>query len=60
MGVVGPFLMFAGRNFGAGLLNAAGCAVATIVIPVIAPRIAGFLKGLNRPCEEEMADPDLC
>ena len=54
-------LKTAGMSFGAGAMNTFGCFAASMIIPIVAPRIIGAVKNLVKaPVEEEEADPDLC
>ena len=52
-------LKTAGLSFSAGAMNAFGCFAASVVIPIIAPKIIGAVKNLAKVPEEEV-DPDLC
>ena len=62
MGAFTSFLLFVGKNFGAGALGVAGNVAAAALIPVVVPKIAGAIKGFREahaPVIEE-TDPDLC
>ena len=62
MGAFTSFLLFVGKNFGAGALGVAGNVAAAALIPVVVPKIAGAIKGFReaRAPAVEDADPDLC
>lgn len=62
MGPFASFLLFVGKNFGAGALGVAGNVAAAALIPVVVPKIAGAIRGFREtraPVVEE-TDPDLC
>ena len=53
-------LKTAGLSFGAGAMNTFGCFAASLIIPIVAPKIIGAVKNLTKATEEEEEDPDLC
>ncbi len=62
MNAFGSFLLFVGKNFGAGALSVAGNIAAAAIVPVVIPKIAGAIKGFREahaPAADD-ADPDLC
>ena len=62
MGALTSFLLFVGKNFGAGALSVAGNMAAVALVPIVMPKIAGAIKGFrdaHAPAADE-CDPDLC
>ena len=53
-------LLGAGKSFGTGAMNVAGSMVASMVLPIIIPKITGAVKRIMKVPEEESGDPDLC
>jgi len=53
-------LRTAGLSFGAGAMNAFGCFAASVVIPIIAPKVIGAVRNFTKTPAEEEEDPDLC
>ena len=60
MSFITALLIGAGRSFGTGAMQTLGCAVASMVVPIIAPRIIGAVKGIMKVPVQEEVDPDLC
>ena len=53
-------LRTAAVSFSAGAMNAFGCFAASMIIPIIAPRIISAVKKLTKAPVQEEVDPDLC
>ena len=53
-------LRTAGLSFGAGAMNAFGCFAASMVIPIVAPKIISAVKKISKLPAEDEEDPDLC
>ena len=53
-------LRTAGMSFGAGAMNTFGCFAASLIIPIVAPKIIGAVKKISKAPAEEEVDPDLC
>ena len=61
MSALAPLLIWAGKNFGAGFLNIAGNVVAAAVMPIVVPKIAGYIRDRrSQSADESECDPDLC
>ena len=61
MSFVAALLITMGKSFAEGAMSTIGCAAASIVVPIIMPRIVGAVKGFaNKAPVEEDIDPDLC
>ena len=61
MSAIAPLLIWAGKNFGAGFLNIAGSFVASAVVPIVVPKIAGYIRDRrSQAADESECDPDLC
>ena len=61
MSVVAPLLIWAGKKFGAGFLNVAGHFAAAAVMPIVVPKIAGYIRDRrSQAADEPECDPDLC
>ena len=53
-------LKTAGTSFSAGAMNAFGCFAASMIIPIVAPKIINAVKKISKAPAEEEVDPDLC
>ena len=53
-------LKTAGTSFSAGAMNAFGCFAASMIIPIVAPKIINAVKKISKASADEEVDPDLC
>ena len=61
MSFVAALLLTAGKCFTEGAMRYIGCTAASMVMPIVMPRIIGAVKGFaNKVPAEEEIDPDLC
>ena len=61
MSFVAALLLTAGKCFAEGAMRSIGCTAASMLMPIVMPKIIGAVRGFaNKAPAEEDIDPDLC
>ena len=53
-------LLTAAKSFGTGAMNVAGGMVASMVLPIVLPKLEGAVRKFMKTPKEDVSDPDLC
>ena len=61
MAVITALVLTMGKSFAEGAMTTIGAAAASLLIPVLMPKLMGAVKAhANKASSEEETDPDLC